>query len=310
MFVAMSKQNQTASYQPHYHLAYLTANDQSSFVVDFLHFCNMARWNPGVPHVEITIAVSQVRPFSQTDVHELDRLARRADSAKWLSVKAVIWKSNLGRDFSSARICLKSIQERARKRDFVMVRNRSAYGPLAHSWYHDYVAQYCRFPETGLVGSTINLSGHPKLCRLNSRRDGVTHVQTYVYLSQWKHLVTFIESYPGSRCVNRLEVIEKGEIGLSRRIVNAGLKLSCLYWPQHVFDAVNPEDPKLPRYDIKGMATGVPLRYKYAQYLRHPRSLFYRATWVSRRVARSVGGWSPRRQLNHRPIHVTNSDWV
>jgi len=144
-----------------YHLAYLTANDRSDFIADYLHFRNMARRCPGVPHVEITIAVSRVRPFSAAYTRALDGLVRCAAASPWLSVRAVIWKGNVGRDFGSTQACLKSIAEVATVQDYVMVRNRSAYGPLTDSWYSAYIEQYEKHPATGLVGSTINLIGHP-----------------------------------------------------------------------------------------------------------------------------------------------------
>lgn len=259
-----------------YHLAYLTANDRRDFTADYLHFCNMAQRCPGVAHVEITIVVSRIRSYPAADTRALDGLVRCAAASPWLSVRAVIWKGNVGRDFSSAQACLKSIAKIATVQDYVMVRNRSAYGPLTDSWYRAYIEQYEKHPATGLVGNTINLIGHPlKPDNADSR-----HVQTYVYLSQWRHLEPLIDDYPGSKCTARLEVIAQGEIGLSRRIMDSNLQISCLYWPDHTFSASSPDDPSLPHEDIKRKAVGLPFQYKFPGYLRSPSAFFRRLVWL------------------------------
>jgi hypothetical protein len=266
------------------HLAYLTANDRRGFAVDYLHFRNMARRDPGVPLVEITIAVSEVRPFSRSDRRAVEGLVRCAARSPWLRVRAVIWKGNIGRDFGSAQACLRSIAEDARGDDYVMVRNRSAYGPLLDDWYSAYISQYLRHPDTGLVGSTINLVGHP---RIPGGADGgaATHVQTYVYLSEWRHLEPLLDDYPASGCVERLDVIAQGEIGLSRRIMENGLRISSLQWPAYAFGASSPDEPSLPHEDIKGRVGGLPFLYKFRGYLWSPTAVVARLGWILRSPA-------------------------
>lgn len=258
------------------HMAYLTANDSTCFALDSLHFRNMAQLSPGVEKVEITIVVSRTRPQSKLQERALEALVGLAEASPWLSVASVIWKGNIGRDFSSARVGLAEIGRRAGESDYVMVRNRSAYGPITDFWFQRYIDQYERYAHTGLVGSTINLTGHPS----RPETDDSRHVQTYVYLSQWRHLAPLIDDYPGSNCTDRLDVIEQGEIGLSGRIMKGGLGISCLYWPQHVFSESSFDDPTLPREDIKQQAVTLPFRYKYSNYCRNPAALFRQFVWI------------------------------
>jgi hypothetical protein len=157
-----------------------------------------------------------------------------------------------------------------------LVRNRSAYGPLTDSWYQAYIEQYEKFPCTGLVGSTINLSGHPR----RPSRDNPIHVQTYLYLNQWQHLKSLVSDYPGSKCRDRLDVIVEGEVGLSGRMMDRGLALSCLHWPDHNFKSLTRPDPSLPRDDIKAGAVGVPFRYKYRRDHRRPSALLRQLAWL------------------------------
>jgi hypothetical protein len=260
-----------------YHFAYLTANEQRGFFTDYLHFRNMARYLPGVAPVEITIAVSLVRPFSTDDARALEGLVRCASASKSLRVRAVIWKGNVGRDYSSAQACLKLIGEDASDDDYVMLQNRSAYGPLTNSWYKAFIDQYQKHPGTGLVGNTINLLGHQTMPKNVDAR----HVQPYVYLSQWRHLRPLVDDFPGSRCTSRPEIIIVGEIGISRRIMEKNLKISCLFWPDHALTAQSVVDPRLPRGDVKRKAFGLPYRHKFPGYLRTPKALMHRLTWAT-----------------------------
>jgi hypothetical protein len=286
-----------------YYLAYLTANDLGSFNLDHLHFRNMARRDPGVPFVEVVVAVSEVLPFSATDRRSLELLAECAAQSQWLGVSVVIWKGNVGRDFGSARACLKWIAESARDEDFVMVRNRSAYGPLCGDWYGAYIAQYRRHPNTGLVGSTINLVGHPKI---PPGEVWSPHVQTYVYLSKWRHLEPLVADYPGSSRASRPEVIAQGEIGLSRRIMGGGLRISSLCWPDRAFDTQSPDDLSLPHTDIKSEVRGLPFLYKQSGYTYRPQALAARAVWVMRGLSHKSRGEA---EGDTRICHISSRDY-
>jgi hypothetical protein len=274
---------------PRCYLAYLTANDSPHYQADFLHFQHMARLHPGVDRVTVFIAISRVSELRAVDRVAMDELMAIADQCPWLDVRAVFWKGNVGRDFSSAEACLNAIGAEAHPDDYVMVRNRSAYGPSRENWYRQYVDQYQCFPNTGLVGSTINFLGHPR-----RPSDGpTTHVQTYAYLSQWRHFEPLRSAYPASRCVDRLELIHEGEIGLSRSMLERGLALSCLYWPDQVFTLSRLNAPGLAQEDIKKNARALSLRYKYPSYF-----------WQPLRLASQLA-WSLRLRRAHQPQRAT-----
>lgn len=259
-------------------LAYLTANDRSRYLADFLHFRHMARRDPGVRRIEVYMAISRVQPFAAVDRAAIAGLVAMSAKCPWLHVRAVFWKGNLGRDFSSAEACLQAIGAEASADDYVMIRNRSAYGPARDSWYRQYIDQYERFPNTGLVGSTINFAGHPK----RPSAGPTTHVQTYAYLSQWRHFQPLAAAYPAARCVHRLELINDGEIGLSRAMLERGLGLSCLYWPERYFSMQQLCAEHLPQTDVKANARSLPLRYKYPAYFANPRDLPAQVAWSLR----------------------------
>ena len=256
----------------------------------------MIKRNPGVPEVLLYVAISRVRKFTTADNKAIDQLIRLTSNCPWLDTRTVIWKGNVGHDFSSAEACLRTISETANADDYVMIRNRSGYGPSKDSWYSAYVKQFNKSPAMGLVGSTINFDGYhrPTISGIK------THVQTYVYLSKWQHLKPLYDQYPGARCTDRKELIIEGEIGLSRYMMDCGLQLSCLHWPNHVFGVTFPKDPKLPQIDIKKTVTDIPIRYKYSSYLRQLRKLPWKLIWLIKRCCGLVfPGWCPKMHVNH-----------
>ena len=262
---------------PRFHLIYLTANDQPNFSIDYLNLLYMAYLSPGVEKVELTLVVSAVKPVSNANRRELDALVKLVSESPWLVCKGIIWKGNVGRDFSSAYAGLSSIKPDAVSGDYVMVRNRSAYGPFMHDWYARFVDQYTRFPDSGLVGNTINLSGP-----VDAPEHSLPHVQTYVYLSQWWVFSALLDDFPGlSSCDNRSAIVS-GELGMSRAILAMSLRLSCLYWPDRCFCADLSQLDGLPLRDIKSEANDLPFRYKFPAYRRGRQAMLKRVFWYLR----------------------------
>lgn len=272
-------------------LAYLTANERPYYVADFLNFRHMARKPPGVDRITVYVAVSRVRPFSPIDDAAIAGLSELCRSCDWLELRAVYWKGNVGRDFSSAEACLRAIGQEAGPDDYIMVRNRSGYGPFQANWFKVYMHQYLRFPDTGLVGSTISMQRHPK--RVPPLPGPPTHVQTYTYLSQWRHFEPLVSAFPGARCVERFDLLHEGEVGLSRSMLDRGLSLSCLHWPNECFTPAQPMVEHLPTIDMKKSAIDVPLRYRFPSYFWQPRELLAQTAWVARQARRRIQPRAP-----------------
>jgi hypothetical protein len=265
------------------YLAYLTANDDPTYKADYFNFLNMAQHHPGVSHIHIYIAVSEVNELSPCDRKKISQIAEILDCCEWLTVQKILFKSNVGRDFSSAESCLGEISKVAGQSDWVMVKNRSGYGPNAKSWYYSYIQQYQKLSSGGLVGSTINFAGHPA----KPAPGKTTHIQTYIYLGELKVLAPLIGNYPAAKCVDRVELIVKGEIGLSQYILNQGMQLTCLHWPNSIFSSDFSVDRALPQHDIKSKVTDVPIRYKYSGYFYNPRNFSRYLIWqITQAIAR------------------------
>ena len=247
---------------PRFFLSYATANDDPGYAYDFAHFGNMLRRDPGVPRVEMYLAISEATPRSRRDERTSARLAAQLEASERICLRSMDFKSNVGRDFSSAASNLRRIAQAAGDDDFVLFLNRSAYGPLTDNWYHQYVAQYLKFANAQLCGSTINFCGHPNL----PPRSAATHVQTYVFLGRMRDFSQFLDYFPGERETERLRVIDEGEIGLSNRILNGGGALTCLAWPDYAFTKDAATSSALPHRDIKEEVRGLPFQYRAEGY--------------------------------------------
>ena len=224
--------------QSTYYLAYLTANDSPTFHVDYFNFLQMARFDPGVDCIQVYVAVSLAKPWTALNEQVIRAIMNVTNVCHWLNVKAVILKNNTGRDFSSAKICLELISETASDQDYIMVRSRSSRGPMHTAWYKQYIDQFHKFENTGLVGSTINLNDHKK--RGNTLN--VAHIQSYIYLSQWKYLKYLLPDFPATNVTSHLDAILHGEIELSQRIMSKGWRISSLQKPEMAIDASNQND--------------------------------------------------------------------
>ena len=164
------------------------------------------------------------------------------ESSRPFRVKTIRFKSNVGRDISSAKHNLLDIAGVGSPEDFIFFVNRSAFGPRIEYWYHQFISQIEKFPEIGMCGNTIN-----RPCPGESDDTYQLHVQTYAFLTRLRHFKEFTRNMPGENAQTRDEAIQKGEFGISRRILEKGLGLTPLAWPDHQFKSDDEEiDPELP----------------------------------------------------------------
>ncbi|MEO5906752.1 MAG: hypothetical protein ABIQ11_08500 [Saprospiraceae bacterium] len=221
--------------QPTYYLIYLTANDTETFHWDYFNFLSMARYDPGVERIRVYVAISLVRPWSFKDRQIIRAILNVTNRCNWLDPVAVILKGNIGRDFSSAKKCLEIIATEAADEDYILIRNRSSRGPYSDSWYTSYIRQFNRFENSGLTGNTLNMKDH----RLRRNTTNVAHIQTYIYLSQWKYFSMLLCDFPGLSAINHFDAIVDGEICLSQKIMAMDLCISTLQYPDEPIHMAN-----------------------------------------------------------------------
>lgn len=141
--------------------------------------------------------------------------------------------------------------------DLCLFVNRSGYGPFQPRWFARYIEER-EASAAALVGTSINFSAHPR----GQQRENSTHVQTYAYLADLATLRPLAGRFPAAKEVDRIALIDSGEIGLSQWILKQGGKLACLAWPGKSFCAEKPIDKNLPMADIKKTINDAPFIYK------------------------------------------------
>lgn len=108
--------------------------------------------------------------------------------------------------------------------------------------------QFEKYDLTALCGSTINFKDHPN----RSQRNDVPHIQTYAFLTKISFLEMLGNSFPGKDEISRIEIILKGEIGLSQFFLNKGYGITCMEWPDKFI--VNNSRP-INNIDVKSNVT-------------------------------------------------------
>jgi hypothetical protein len=168
----------------------------------------------------------------------------------------LFFKPNPGRDFSSWRDLLKRFRGEALAEDFVLMLNRSAFGPLRADWYSRFIAPFAQHPRLAACGASINFEYQRQVLE-----GANTHVQTYAWMSRFGILDPLIEDFPGSRAASRAEAIRDGEVALGRHWLDEGWEITSLAWPGAYFDAGRRHDPALPQENISGTLRGMPFRH-------------------------------------------------
>lgn len=250
------------------YVCYATANEKRFFLDDIDNLSRLAHQPHGMPKIRLLIAISEVRHIASTDIFFTNQIKTLFAQHPSIELQDIFFKSNSGRDFSSYAAMLRKVQQTAHADDYIFFTNRSARGPFLPNWLKQFVDQHAKFPQVGLCGSTINLSGH-------IRRNGSTpqpHVQSYNLLAHFKHLQGFIDAFPAEHENDRTRIIDEGEIGLSTAMLNAGLGLTCMEWPDTLIhkELVIPEI--LPKNDIK-KSVKRPHAFYHRLYLKKHRML-------------------------------------
>ena len=257
--------------KPTYFVAYLTANDTPYFHIDYFNWMNMLKHHPGVDHIHLYVAISMVQQFSFFQRKLIEAMMQATAKCKWITCEAVILKPNQGRDFSSLRECLIAMRGLAVDTDFILVRNRSSRGPFRDQWYKKYIDQFRLHDNTGLVGSTINLIDHNE----RGLKANVSHVQSYSFLSTWKHLSALLENFPGMLAFTHLEAVIDGEIELSQKILRGGARISSLQKPEMILDLDSQNDPVQSQHSSVVAFHDLPIIHRK----REPRGL---QLWINR----------------------------
>jgi hypothetical protein len=217
----------------------------------------MRRYDPGLP-TDVSVVINAVgdqpdivppRPRSEWPGasrlrNELERLmgrqrelalARRMRAYRRLArhypfIDRVHFRDNQGQDFGAYDYGYQLLRSEGYEGD-VLFMNSSVSGPHEHNWLLKYRDQFMRHPNVGLCG--IGLNSHDTS---NGSGPFAPHVQSYFLYTNMKVL----EHAIGPRLFDgdphdKLDVIRKGEIGVSQRVLEAGYSITSPSFPEFAY---------------------------------------------------------------------------
>lgn len=210
-----------------YFHCYATANDTRYYYRDIQNLLRIKNTYSGVNKAIMYIAVSEVNKINWFDRIFVWAIKKLFSQHSSIELKKIFFKNNIGRDFSSYSKMNDLIQKDATSTDYVFFQNRSGYGPFRKGWLKEMITQFEKHDLTSLCGSTINFKDHPN----RSQRNDLPHIQTYAFLTKISFLEMLGNSFPGKEEISRIDIILKGEIGLSQFFLNKGFGITCMEWP-------------------------------------------------------------------------------
>lgn len=227
-----------------YFHCYATANDSRFYIKDLRNLRRLKATDSGLDEIRLLVAISKVKRvnlFDKLFVTVVKKMFRNHESVKLIDI---FHKTNVGRDFSSYQILLNKVRTTAADEDYVLFQNRSGYGPFHNNWYKKSIVQFEKFESVAMCGSTINFLDHPQ----RSSRNNLPHIQTYAFLSKMSFLNMLGENFPGADETVRLDIITKGEIGLSQFFLERDYKITCMEWPD---EAISNQSQPPANLDVK-----------------------------------------------------------
>lgn len=163
------------------------------------------------------------------------RLARRMRTYAGLPrrypfIEAVHFRGNRGQDFGAYDFGYQLLRAQGHTGD-VLFMNSSVSGPHEDGWLLKYRDQFRRHPNVGLCG--IGLNSHD-----TTEGEGpfAPHVQSYFLYTNMKVLAHAI----GPRLFedeakDKVDVIRRGEIGISERVLDAGYSITSPTFPEFAY---------------------------------------------------------------------------
>jgi hypothetical protein len=163
------------------------------------------------------------------------RVARRMRTyaslpRKYPFIEAVHFRGNQGQDFGAYDLGYQLLRRQGHSGD-VLFMNSSVSGPHEDGWLLKYRDQFRRHPNVGLCG--IGMNSHD-----TTEGDGpfAPHVQSYFLYTN----MNVLEHAIGPRLFEegpqeKVDVIRRGEIGVSERVLDAGYSITSLTFPEFAY---------------------------------------------------------------------------
>ena len=161
-------------------------------------------------------------------------------------IKDIIFHNNKGADIGGYNKAYNFLKNKNYREDVVFM-NSSVRGPLRENWLKYYKELFNRNEQMGITGISIN--------SYNTKKNPWVfdpHVQTFfMYTNMLKLIDVFGDNISGYDQINRIDLIEKGEIEISRKFLNRGYGINCKLLDE--IDYFKDSDHILPRGDLRNL---------------------------------------------------------
>ncbi len=159
-------------------------------------------------------------------------------------INDVHFRNNTGFDIGAYNFGFQLLQSQGYEGD-VLFMNSSVIGPSRDNWLRDYQCLFYNNTNTGLCGITLNSHN---TCM--SPPVFAPHVQSFfIYTNTSVLSDAFGTELPGSYISEKIQLIREGEIGISRKVLEAGYSIRCSTFPNFVYR--NGGDWTIPEGDIR-----------------------------------------------------------
>jgi len=186
---------------------------------------------------EVTLIISRSRRLPHQLFSSRHRQIRHAKAiyeelqSKHASISSLHFRGNVGMDIGAYNAGLQMLREKDYGGDIVFM-NSSVEGPFEDGWLAKYRDQFYSNPENGLCGATVN--SH---CTIIPSNPFLPHVQSFFLFTNMEKMdLSFPVGLPGQRrFMSKQQAIIEGEIGLSTKVLDAGLGITCQLFPDFTF---------------------------------------------------------------------------
>ncbi len=182
--------------------------------------------------------------FDRNESLGLDHYSSLMDEYEFIS-NVLFKEDNIGMDLGAYNFALNKCIGKGTVRDILLM-NTSVRGPYEDGWLLNHKSLFYSDDKVGLCGISIN--SHNTCVEPNVF---MPHVQSFfLYFNTFVFTNVFRSEIPGSKVnLNKVQLIEEGEIEISRLVLESGLKIVSSNFPRFLYK--KDADWSIPEKDIR-----------------------------------------------------------
>jgi len=149
---------------------------------------------------------------------------------KYNFIDKILYHNNVGADLGAYNKAYKYLKHKKYNGDIVFM-NSSVRGPSQDFWLSKYYNLFNKDNKVGVTGISINSHNTKKLPPVFS-----PHVQSFfIYSNMIKLKDVFKKNLVGYNKTKRLDLIQKGEILISKSFLDKGYGINCSMFPNFIY---------------------------------------------------------------------------